>query len=114
MKNNGIEPDLPAYNILLSFTAKQGTAQRAFRLMDEIKLRGMQADIDTYNALLATFAPTGSDFIFKIFEQMNECKITPNNDSFAILLRYHEGRMILQRATEQNLVKVQFPHDMSL
>lgn len=114
MKNGGIEPDLAAYNVMLSFTAKQGTAQRAFRLMDEIKLRGMQADIDTYNALLATFAPTGSDFIFKIFEQMNECKISPNNESFAILLRHHEGRMILQRATEQNLVKVQFPHEMMM
>ena len=109
MKKQGVEPDLPAYNVMLSFTAKHGTPQRAFRLLDEIKLRGMQADIDTYNALLAVFASTGSDFIFKIFEQMNECRVAPDGETFAILLRHHEGRIVLQRATEQNLVKVAFP-----
>jgi pentatricopeptide repeat domain-containing protein 1 len=111
MKRAGIDPDLDAYNTMMLFAAQQAAPQRAFRLLEELKVRGMHADIHTYNALLTVFAPTGSDFIFKIFEEMAECKVAPDQNSFAILLRHRAGRQALQRAQEQRMVKVAFASD---
>eukprot|EP00331_Platyophrya_macrostoma_P026364 CAMPEP_0176463164 /NCGR_PEP_ID=MMETSP0127-20121128/35710_1 /TAXON_ID=938130 /ORGANISM="Platyophrya macrostoma, Strain WH" /LENGTH=450 /DNA_ID=CAMNT_0017855241 /DNA_START=128 /DNA_END=1476 /DNA_ORIENTATION=+ len=74
-----VEPDLECYNIMLEYCAAIGSHQKSFKYFEELKTRGMAADIHTYNALIAVFAPTGSDFVFKVFEEMQEMKIAPNH-----------------------------------
>jgi pentatricopeptide repeat protein len=109
MMKAGVEPDLNAYNIMLNHAAIIGNHQRSFKYLEELKMRGLNADITTYNALIAVFAPAGSDFICKVFEEMSECHIQPDQQTLAILMKHKAGRQALQVATDRRLVHVGEP-----
>jgi pentatricopeptide repeat protein len=107
LKSSTVEPDLEAYNILLEYCAIIGNHQKAFKYFEELKTRGLTADIETYNALLKVFAPTGSEYVYKVFEEMAECKIAPNHVTFSILMKHKAGRQCLTTASEQQLIYVE-------
>jgi pentatricopeptide repeat protein len=106
MKRDGVDPDLNAYNVMLKYAAVTQNNQRAYKYLEELKPRGLNADIDTYNALMAVFAPSGSDMIFKVFEDMAMCHVPPNKETFSILMKHPKGRAALNEATTRNLVQV--------
>ena len=101
---SGIEPDLSPFNVMLNYAALLGNYQMAFKFLQELKAKRLVADVETYNALLAVFAPSGSDFIYKVFEEMSECHVTPNSQTFATLMRHKAGRQALMVATERHLI----------
>ena len=107
LKASNVEPDLEAYNIMLEYCATIGNHQKAFKFFEELKTRGLTADIDTYNALLKVFAPTGSEYVYKVFDEMSECKIAPNHVTFSILMKHKAGRQCLTTASEQQLIYVE-------
>lgn len=107
MKVGPVEPDLDCYNVMLEYCAGIGSHQKSFKYFEELKTRGMSADIHTYNALIAVFAPSGSDFVFKVFEEMQEMKIPPNHVTFSILMKHKLGRQCLATATEQKLIYIE-------
>lgn len=104
MKVGPIEPDLECYNVMLEYCAAINNHQKSFKYFEELKTRGMSADINTYNALIGVFAPTGSDFVYKVFEEMQELKIAPNHVTFSILMKHKAGRHCLTVATDQKLI----------
>ena len=106
MKASNVEPDLEAYNIMLEYCAALGNHQKSFKYFEELKTRGLNPDINTYNALMKVFAPTGSEFIYKIFEEMTECKVPPDHVTFAILMKHRAGRQCLSAAADQKLIYV--------
>jgi len=47
MMDYGLKPDVVTYNVLITGLCKEGNAQRALKLQDEMKQRGLWSNVST-------------------------------------------------------------------
>ena len=104
MKKVGIDPDSRVYNIMLMYCSKLQDKRKSLKFFEELKVRELTADIHTYNALMAVFAESGDDLIFKVFEEMIENCITPDKTTYSTLIKQKRGLDCLRRAGEKGLL----------
>lgn len=104
MKKEGVDPDLNAYNTMLNYTAQAQNIQRTFMYLNQ--LSPLPPDIDTYNALMAAFAPTGHEYIQQLFNEMPRNNVAPDATTIAILMKFPKGRQALATAVQHGRVKV--------
>eukprot|EP01062_Namystynia_karyoxenos_P040019 TRINITY_DN2917_c0_g1_i1.p1 TRINITY_DN2917_c0_g1~~TRINITY_DN2917_c0_g1_i1.p1 ORF type:complete len:882 (+),score=319.89 TRINITY_DN2917_c0_g1_i1:77-2722(+) len=104
MKKSGNDPDSNIYNIMLLYCAGIRDRRKSLKFFEELKVRELTADIDTYNALMAVFADTGDELIFKVFEEMIENQIPPDKKTFSTLIKHKKGLECLRKASEKGLL----------
>eukprot|EP01065_Artemidia_motanka_P035359 TRINITY_DN43283_c0_g1_i1.p1 TRINITY_DN43283_c0_g1~~TRINITY_DN43283_c0_g1_i1.p1 ORF type:complete len:901 (+),score=308.83 TRINITY_DN43283_c0_g1_i1:61-2703(+) len=104
MKKSGNDPDSNVYNIMLQYCAAIRDKRKSLKFFEELKVRELVADIETYNALMAVFAESGDDLIFKVFEEMIENSIAPDKKTFSTLIKHKRGLECLKKASEKGLL----------
>merc|ERR1712093_913467 len=107
MRKDGVDPDLNAYNIMLNFAALKHNEDRAYMYLHQLTSMQLEADIDTYNALMAVFAPNGGEMVHKVFEDMARHHVPPDSTTLGILMKHRKGRTALGEAAARGLVKIE-------
>ena len=77
--------------------------RKAGKYFDEISARGLQPDIDTYNAFMGVLAESGEETIFYIFKDMIDKGIPPTPKTFSILGKHKKGMECLKKAGARRL-----------
>lgn len=106
-----LEKDLVALNAVVSGYAQKGIVEEGLRLVEEMKLMGVQPDVVTWNTLIAGFSKKGEYLsVSKVFELMLANGIRPDVVSWTSVIsglvqnfRYDEAFDTFRKMMKQGL-----------
>eukprot|EP00996_Jenningsia_fusiforme_P000921 NODE_183_length_2841_cov_29.483166_g166_i0.p1 GENE.NODE_183_length_2841_cov_29.483166_g166_i0~~NODE_183_length_2841_cov_29.483166_g166_i0.p1 ORF type:complete len:816 (+),score=198.74 NODE_183_length_2841_cov_29.483166_g166_i0:188-2635(+) len=104
VKTQGLEIETSTYNRLLRYCSLRRDRAESLRIFEELQVSGHEADLDTYNCLLSVFAESGDDLIPKVFEEMKEKRIEPDQHTFSTLIKHKRGLDSLRDAAQHRLL----------
>ncbi|BBN14565.1 protein MpPPR_38 [Marchantia polymorpha subsp. ruderalis] len=86
---DGSKPDLVFYHTLLFMFGKGAKYDDAWRVIEDMKAEGYTLSLEIYNSLLLVFGRSDADEAMKVFKDMIASKVTPNSNTFKVLIEVH-------------------------
>ncbi|OMO84457.1 Protein prenyltransferase, alpha subunit [Corchorus capsularis] len=84
------EPDVFAYNALISGFCKINRLDFANRVLDRMRRRGISPDVVTYNIMIGSFCSRGKlDSAYKVMDQLLKDNCKPTVITYTILIEAH-------------------------